>query len=97
VLDFFAGRKLYSYFQRTGCESITTKSYVIERTQPLDLMTKRHLEGLGKFWLSELVPFLSARHLAILRRLFDDTSEEFLLSRSDFYYFDAETLTVGIV
>jgi ubiquinone/menaquinone biosynthesis C-methylase UbiE len=97
VLDFFAGRKLHSYFQRAGFESITTKSHVIERAQPLHRMAKRHLEGLGELWLSELVPFLSARHLAGLRRLFDDTSEEFLLSRSDFYYFDAETLTVGIV
>lgn len=97
VLDFFVGRKLYGYFQRAGFESITTKSYLIERTQPLDQMAKRHLEGLGEFWLSELVPFLSARHLAELQRLFDDRSEEFLLSRSDFYYFDAEMLTIGIV
>lgn len=97
VLDFFVGRKLYSHFQRAGFESITTTSYLIERTQPLDQMAKRHLEGLGEFWLSELVPFMSARHLTELRRLFDDGSEEFLLSQSDFYYFDAETLTIGTV
>jgi ubiquinone/menaquinone biosynthesis C-methylase UbiE len=29
--------------------------------------------------------------------LFDDRSERFLLSQPDFYYFDAETLTVGVV
>lgn len=97
VLDFFLGRKLQSYFQSVGFERITTKSYTIERTQPLDRMAKRHLEGLGEFWLSELVPLLSASHLAELQELFDDRSEKFLLSQPDFYYFDAETLTMGVV
>jgi ubiquinone/menaquinone biosynthesis C-methylase UbiE len=97
VLDFFVGRKLHSYFQSVGFERITTQSYPIERTQPLDQMARRHLEELGKFWLSEVAPFLSASHLAELRELFDDRSERFLLSQPDFYYFDAETLTVGVV
>jgi ubiquinone/menaquinone biosynthesis C-methylase UbiE len=97
VLDFFVGRKLHGYFQNAGFEGCTTKSYAIERTQPLDQMAIRHLQGLGEFWLSELVPFLSASHWAELRELFDDGSEKFLLSRPDFYYFDAETLTTGVV
>ena len=97
VLDFFVGRKLYGLFQRMGFESITTRSYLIERVQPLDRPAREHLEGLGEFWLSELPPFLPSRHLAELRHLFDDGLEEFLLSQPDFYYFDAETLTIGIV
>jgi ubiquinone/menaquinone biosynthesis C-methylase UbiE len=97
VLDFFAGRKLHSYFLNLGFEEITTRSYTIERTQPLDRWAKQHLEGLGEFWLSELLPFLSAAHLAELQGLFDENSEEFLLCQPDFYYFDAETLTTGIV
>lgn len=97
VLDFFVGRKLHGYFQGVGFERITTKSYPIERTQPLDRMAKQHLKGLGEFWLSELVPFLSTNHLAELQVLFDEKSGKFLLSRPDFYYFDAETLTTGVV
>jgi ubiquinone/menaquinone biosynthesis C-methylase UbiE len=97
VLDFCVGRKLHSYFQRVGFERIAIKSYTIERTQPLDRMAKQFLKGLGEFWLSELVPFLSASHLAELQELFDDRSERFLLSQPDFYYFDAETLAIGIV
>jgi len=97
VLDFFVGRKLHSWFQRAGFESITTRSYAMTRTQPLGRMAIRHLQGLAQFWQSELVPFLSARHLAELKALFDDRSEEYLLSRPDFCYLDVETLTIGIV
>lgn len=60
-------------------------------------MAKRHLEGLGEFWLSELIPFFSGSHLTELRELFDENSEKFLLRQPDFYYFDAETLTIGVV
>lgn len=97
VLDFFVGRKLHSYFQRVGFERVETRSYTIERTQPLEWVARQHLKGLGEFWLSELVPFLTAGHLAELQELFDERSERFLLGRPDFYYFDAETLTTGTV
>ena len=97
VLDFFMGRKLHIYFQSAGFEKVITRRYTIERVQPLDRMAKQHLKGLGKFWLSELVPYIPASHLSELRELFDERSEKFLLSQPDFYYFDVETLTVGVV
>jgi SAM-dependent methyltransferase len=97
-LDHTAGvRGLVRVMRSAGFASISTRTYVIERVQPLrdaarDYLRHAIFEGA---WGEKVLPYLSPDERARLRRNCDPESPEYCLDRKDFHHIQTLTVCIG--
>lgn len=97
TFDNFVGRKMHGKFLQAGFESVSTRSYPIQKVWPLSAEEKRYIQG-NAGWYGRMAD----RHLSDEDRrrwaeAFDPASPEYVLDREDFFFFMLETVTVGVV
>jgi SAM-dependent methyltransferase len=96
IEDTAGVRGLVGVMRSAGFASVATRTYVVERVQPLGEAARAYLrhaifEGA---WGEKVLPYLSADERARLRRNCDPASPEFCLDRDDFHH--VQTLTVCV-
>jgi SAM-dependent methyltransferase len=98
ALDDTAGvRGLVRVMRSAGFASVSARTYVIERLQPLCDAARGYLryaifEGA---WGEKVLPYLSPDERARLQRNCDPESPEYCLEREDFHHIQTLTVCVG--
>lgn len=87
-------RGIVGLLQTAGFGEIRTRTYVIERTQPLSTNDRNYLEDtvFKGTWGERIWPYLEERDRNKLARYCDPTSPDYCLERPDFHH--VQTLTV---
>jgi SAM-dependent methyltransferase len=90
-------RGLVRVMRSAGFASVSTRTYVIERVQPLrdpdrDYLRHAIFEGA---WGEKVLPFLSPDERVRLRRNCDPESPEYCLDRKDFHHIQTLTVCMG--
>ncbi len=95
--DLAGVRGLLALLQQAGLWRTSVRTFVIERTAPLDPSTYQWLlEAIFRdTWGERLRPYLSGADLEQLRRLCDPQHRDFALHRPDFHFLQTFTLAVG--
>lgn len=85
--DLAGTRSLVGLLRRAGLQRVRARTYIIERTAPLDAAAENYLlEGIFKgTWGERLRPYLSTEDYAELSRLCDPKDSQFALRRPDFH------------
>jgi SAM-dependent methyltransferase len=97
-LDDTAGvRGLVRIMRSAGFASVSTRTYVIERVQPLtdaarDYLRHAIFEGA---WGEKVLPYLSPDERARLRRNCDPESPSYCLDREDLHHIQTLTVCIG--
>ncbi|SDW99345.1 class I SAM-dependent methyltransferase [Lysobacter enzymogenes] len=92
-----AVRALLGQMRAAGLQDVRARSWLIERTSPLDAASERYL-GETIFrdtWGTRLQPYLHRDDYAELRRLCDPAQPQYALRRRDFHYLQSFTLVLG--
>lgn len=97
TFDNFVGRKMHGAFLATGFEEVCTRTYAVQKVAPLTQEAKRYITGSARWYGALAAPHLSAEQRRRWRAAFDPMSADYVLDRSDFYFCEVETLTVGVV
>jgi SAM-dependent methyltransferase len=95
--DLAGTRSLVGLLRRAGLQRVRARTYMIERTAPLDTAAENYLlEGifLGT-WGERLRPYLSSEDYAELSRLCDPKDPQFALRRPDFHFLQSFSVVVG--
>jgi SAM-dependent methyltransferase len=95
--DLAGTRSLVGLLRRAGLQRVRARTYMIERTAPLDAAADNYLlEGifLGT-WGERLRPYLSSEDYAELSRLCDPKDPQFALRRPDFHFLQSFSVVVG--
>lgn len=95
--DLAAVRGLVGLLLEAGLTQVSARSFLIERTAPLDPCAQAWLlETVFRgTWGERLRPYLSPSDYAQLTRLCDPQHPEFALRRADFHFLQTFTLTVA--
>jgi SAM-dependent methyltransferase len=95
--DLAGTRSLVGLLRRAGLQRVRARSYLIERTAPLDAAAENYLlEGIFRgTWQERLRPYLSTEDYAELSRLCDPTDSQFALRRPDFHFLQSFSVVVG--
>jgi hypothetical protein len=83
--------------RRAGLHRVRARTYIIERTAPLDAAAENYLlEGIFiGTWGERLRPYLSTEDYAELSRLCDPKDSQFALRRPDFHLLQSFSVVVG--
>lgn len=94
ILDTARVRNLLHDLRAAGFTTITARTHVIERTQPLSDADRDYLQHaiFEGTWGEKIYPFMEQWDVARLRRNCDPSSNEYCLDREDFHH--VQTLTV---
>jgi len=97
--DLTAVRGTIGLLHGAGLTSVTARTFVIERSAPLDRCAHEWLlEAIFRgTWGERLRPYLSAADYEELTRLCDPQHPQFALHRPDFHFVQTFTLAVGRV
>lgn len=97
--DLTAVRGMIGLLHGAGLTSVTARTFVIERSAPLDRRAHEWLlEAIFRgTWGERLRPYLSAADYEELTRLTDPQHPQFALHRPDFHFVQTFTLAVGSV
>lgn len=90
-------RALFGLLKRAGFLRVTAKTFIIERTFPLDCEAVNYLQRAifqGTF-SEKLAGYLDASDYAELSRLMDPKHAEYALHRPDFHFLQTFTLVTG--
>jgi len=95
--DLAGTRSLVGLLTRAGLRRVRARTYIIERTAPLDAAAENYLlEGIFKgTWGERLRPYLSTEDYAELSRLCDPKDSQFALRRPDFHLLQTFSVVVG--
>jgi SAM-dependent methyltransferase len=95
--DLTKTRSLVGVLQQAGLRRVHARSYLIERTAPLDAAARNYLlEGIFRgTWGERLRPHLPPEDYAELSRLCDPEDAQFALHRPDFHFLQSFSLVVG--
>jgi SAM-dependent methyltransferase len=95
--DLAGARSLVGLLRRAGLQRIRARTYLIERTAPLDAAAENYLlEGIFRgTWQERLRPYLSTEDYAELSRLCDPKDPQFALRRPDFHFLQSFSVVVG--
>jgi SAM-dependent methyltransferase len=95
--DLAGTRSLVGLLRRAGLNRVRARTYIIERTVPLDAAAENYLlEGIFKgTWGERLRPYLSTEDYAELSRLCDPRDSQFALRRPDFHLLQSFSVVVG--
>jgi SAM-dependent methyltransferase len=95
--DLAGTRSLVGLLRRAGLHRVRARTYIIERTAPLDAAAENYLlEGIFKgTWGERLRPYLSTEDYAELSRLCDPKDSQFALRRPDFHLLQSFSVVVG--
>ena len=95
--DLAGTRSLVGLLTRAGLRRVRARTYIIERTAPLDAAAENYLlEGIFKgTWGERLRPYLSTEDYAELSRLCDPKDSQFALRRPDFHLLQSFSVVVG--
>jgi SAM-dependent methyltransferase len=95
--DLAGTRSLVGLLTRAGLRRVRARTYMIERTAPLDAAAENYLlEGIFKgTWGERLRPYLSTEDYAELSRLCDPKDSQFALRRPDFHLLQSFSVVVG--
>ncbi|MDP9021673.1 MAG: methyltransferase domain-containing protein [Actinomycetota bacterium] len=93
--DNFVGRKLHGLFVRAGLQDVTTRTYAIQKTAPLQPEAKRYIAGNADWYARNAAPYLSSDELRRWHDAFDPEADEYILDRDDFYFCMLEMVTVA--
>ena len=100
ALDDTAGvRGLVRLVQAAGFGSVRTRTYVVERVQPLAQADRDYLQHaiFEGAWGEKVLPYLSADERARLKRTCDPEAPDYCLDRSDFHHIQTLTVCEGRV
>jgi SAM-dependent methyltransferase len=94
VQDTARLRGLVRQLREAGFSAVQSRTYVLERTQPLRVVDREYLQQaiFEGAWGEKIHTFLDARQRARLQRNCDPGSPEYCLDREDFHHI--QTLTV---
>ena len=95
--DNFVGRRMHGMFRRAGFTAVSTRSYVIQKVQPLSSATKRYISSNASWYGRTAAPYLSDDERIRWASAFDPASDGCVLDRGDFYFAMVETVTEGTV
>jgi SAM-dependent methyltransferase len=95
--DLAGARSLVGLLRRAGLQRVRARTYLIERTAPLDAAAENYLlEGIFRgTWQERLRRYLSREDYAELSRLCDPKDPQFALRRSDFHFLQSFSVVVG--
>jgi SAM-dependent methyltransferase len=95
--DLAGTRSLVGLLRRAGLHRVRARTYIIERTAPLDAAAENYLlEGIFiRTWGERLRPYLSTEDYAELSRLCDPKDSQFALRRPDFHLLQSFSVVVG--
>jgi len=95
--DLAGARSLVGLLRRAGLHRVRARTYLIERTAPLDAAAENYLlEGIFRgTWQERLRPYLSTEDYAELSRLCDPKDSQFALRRPDFHFLQSFSVVVG--
>jgi SAM-dependent methyltransferase len=95
--DLAGTRSLVGLLRRAGLQRVRARTYIIERTAPLDAAAENYLlEGIFRgTWGERLRPYLSTEDYAELSRLCDPKDSQFALRRPDFHLLQSFSVVVG--
>ncbi len=95
--DLAGTRSLVGLLRRAGLQRVRARTYMIERTAPLDAAAENYLlEGIFlRTWGERLRPYLSREDYHELCRLCDPKDSQFALRRPDFHFLQSFSVVVG--
>ena len=95
--DLTAQRAIAGLLRRAGLQSVTARTYTIERLSPLGPEDRSYLlEAIFlRTWGERLRPYLSSDDYEELARLCDPHNVEFALDRPDFHFIQTFTVVMG--
>jgi SAM-dependent methyltransferase len=95
--DLTGVRGLLGLLHQAGLANVATRTFVIERSAPLDTRARDWLlEAIFRgTWGERLRPYLTAADYEELTRLCDPQHPQFALHRPDFHFVQTFTLAVG--
>lgn len=96
-VDLTAIRAIAGLLRRADFQSVTARTFTIERLSPLASADEHYLlEAIFReTWGERLRPYLSDADYEVLARLCDPQCAEFALRRPDFHFLQSFTLAVG--
>jgi hypothetical protein len=90
-------RRLVGFAREAGLSHVSTKTYLIERTQPLADADRRYFQHtvFQGYWGEKIQPYLSDGEWRTLTALCDPTSPDYSLNRPDFHHLQTLTVVEG--
>lgn len=84
--------------RQAGLAQVHARTFVIERTSPLDGPTREYLleAQFRGFFGERLRPWLTPQDFSALQRLCDPSDPAFALERPDFHYLQTYTVVIGV-
>lgn len=91
-------RRLVGMMLEAGFASVSTRTYVVERMQPLSGRDRDYFIDavFNGYWGPKLKPYLTADDWLALESLCDPASSAFCLDRADFHHIQTLTVVQGI-